>query len=249
MKIATLNLRHDVDRWEERRSLVVNALADEDADIIALQEVALTSPQAQQIEDGLRELGIRYTSLVAPKWQDKPREGIAIFVRGNLLQYEHVNLPEGNRIAQRVQIEIDGYYVNAVNVHLHHRPRDSEVIRLRQMRYLLDWMRSRADSNWFLAGDFNALPESETLQIATTWLKSSHLVMHGFEPITHPTPLNPDREPGMSLSIDYVLYDPETFRLTNAYRFADNSHQNDKTLYPSDHFGVVACFEPLISGV
>jgi endonuclease/exonuclease/phosphatase family metal-dependent hydrolase len=242
MKIVTLNLRHDVDRWEERLPLVVDVLKQEDADIIAFQEVALTSPQARQIAECLAEQNMHYVSFVAPKWGDTPREGIGIFTRVLPLEYEHLNLPHGERVAQRIRIEVDGHVMNIANVHLHHQPRTDESIRYEQMRTLLAWMRQRDFGNWLLVGDFNALPDSETIQLAKTWLRSAHEALHGLEPVTHPTPLNPEREPGKKLSIDYILYDATVFHPIEAYRCADKPHMDDATLYPSDHYGVAARF-------
>lgn len=242
MKIVTLNLRHDVDRWNERLPLVVEALVQEDADIIALQEVALTSPQAQQMADCLAERGLNYVVFVAPKWGDEPREGIGIFSRLTVIEYEHLNLPHGQRIAQRIRIKLNGKIVNIANVHLHHRPRANESIRVEQMQAVIDWMKKREPTNWILTGDLNAQPDSQTVQLATTWLQSAHNVLHGMEPVTHPTPLNPDRAPGMQLSIDYILYDTTAFQPIEAYRWADKPNPDDATLYPSDHYGVSARF-------
>lgn len=242
MKVITLNLRHDVDRWNERLPLVVDVLAQENADVIAVQEVALTSPQAEQILTSLGAVGIEYTALIAPKWESVPKEGVAIFTRLPLLEYEHINLPHGGRVAQRIRVHSHGRIVNIANVHLHHHPRDDETIRVQQMRVTLDWMRKRDPGNWVFAGDFNAQPDSDTLGIAKQTFESAHFTVHGIEPVTHPTPLNPEREPGMRLSIDYILYDADVFRPVEAYRCADVSHPADSSLYPSDHYGVGARF-------
>ncbi|NJL55810.1 hypothetical protein HC928_11915 [bacterium] len=63
--------------------------------------------------------------------------------------------------------------------------------------------------------------------------------------MTHPTPLNPEREPGLSLAIDYLLFDPAYLRVVEARRIADRPHPADATLYPSDHYGIMAQFAAL----
>lgn len=243
MKIVTLNLRHDVDRWTERLPMVVEALAQEDADVIAFQEVAFTSPQAQQIARCLKNQGMAYAVFTAPKWGVAPKEGIGMFSRVPVKEYEHINLPHGGRIAQRMCLHWQNRIVNVANVHLHHRPRGDESIRLQQLQALVDWMFSRDLHHWILAGDFNAQPSSETIQTVTQWFCSAHGELHGYEPVTHPTPLNPEREPGQQLSIDYVFYNASTFCPMDAHRFAHSPHPNDNTLFPSDHYGVSASFD------
>lgn len=242
MKLITLNLRHDVDRWPERLPLVVDLLRREAADVIALQEVALDVQQAEVIADHLNDGQHTYAVFTAPKWGDAPREGIGFLSRLPVLAYEHVNLPEGCRIGQRIRVLLDGVPVDIANVHLHHRPRHEESVRFPQMQALMAWMRSRSRGGWLLAGDFNALPDSSTVQAARAWLDSAHGTIHGTEPVTHPTPLNPEREPGLSLAIDYILFDPLYLRVVNAYRVADKPHPDDSTLFPSDHYGVAAEF-------
>src|SRR5260370_8500782 len=53
MKLLTLNLRHDEDRWPERSELVLEELVREHPDVIAFQEVALHIDQAHFIADKL----------------------------------------------------------------------------------------------------------------------------------------------------------------------------------------------------
>ncbi|NJL55811.1 hypothetical protein HC928_11920 [bacterium] len=161
MKLITLNLRHDVDRWPERLPMIVDMLRHEAPDVIALQEVALDIQQAELIAAHLNiNLRHPYAVFTAPKWGDEPREGIGMLSKLPVLAYEHFNLPEGFRIAQRLRVLMGGLPLNIANVHLHHRPRHEESIRLPQMQALIAWMRERDKGAWVLAGDFNAQPES-----------------------------------------------------------------------------------------
>ena len=56
MRVLTLNLRQDLDRWPERLPLVVHAVAEADADVVAFQEVALSISQDRLLADALRVL-------------------------------------------------------------------------------------------------------------------------------------------------------------------------------------------------
>lgn len=55
MKILTLNLRHNQDRWEDRLPLIIDALHTEQADVVSVQEVWLGFQQAHLIADKLND--------------------------------------------------------------------------------------------------------------------------------------------------------------------------------------------------
>ncbi|MBZ0302048.1 MAG: endonuclease/exonuclease/phosphatase family protein [Anaerolineae bacterium] len=242
MKIATLNLRHNQDRWEDRFPLVVDTLSREQADVVGLQEVYLPIQQAQRIAEAVnaREPARQYTVYVEPKWGPQPVEGVALLSRLPILDQERLELPEGERVAQRITVEVDGQRVHIANTHLHHRPIEDESIRLAQMQALLDWMFSRADSGWVLTGDMNALPESTTIAAAEARLNSAYFTLHRQHPITFPTPLVADRWEGPDLCIDYIFCDAARLQVQEARMIADQGHADDPNLYPSDHFGLAA---------
>ena len=244
MKIATLNLRHNNDRWDERFPLVVDALHGTDADVIGLQEVWLPIQQAHLIAHDLnqRTPNRPYSVHVEPKWGDNPVESIGILSRLPVLDSARLDLPIEPRVAQRITVEIDGQSAHIANTHLHHRPRD-ESVRLPQMRAALDWMFAHSAGRWLLMGDMNAIPESATIQAATERLKSAHFELHHAEPITFPTPLV-TLENYPPVCIDYIFYDANTIDVKSVHVFANQCHADDATLYPSDHYGLVAEIEP-----
>lgn len=239
MKIATLNLRHNTDRWEERLPLVVAALAAAQADVVGLQEVWLPIKQADLIAEALREHGLSYSVHVEAKWGPNPVEGIAILSRLPVLEQARLELPEGNRVAQRLVVDVAGERVNIANTHLHHRPQD-ESIRLPQMQALLAWMIAHEGERWLLTGDMNALPESETIGVAMARLGSAYLTANNDQPLTFPTPLVTSDYDYPLVCIDYIFFDPATLRVTDARVIADQGHADDPTLYPSDHYGLAA---------
>ncbi len=245
MKIITLNLRHNQDRWEERFPLVVDTLYQEQSDLIGLQEVWMPIQQAHLIAN---ELNARmpdqpYHVLVEPKRGTESVEGIGILSRLPVLEHGRLELPEGERVAQRIVVEIDGQRVHFANTHLHHRPIEDESIRLPQMRALLDWMFSHSSERWILSGDMNALPESTTIAAAGERLQTAYFAAHGTHPITFPTPLVYHTVPEWRACIDHIFFDPQTLRVTDARVVANQSPANDATLYPSDHYGLAVEFD------
>ncbi len=242
MKIATLNLRHNNDRWEQRMPLVIAALHQTEADVIGLQEVWLPLQQAHVLADSLNKFmpDRPYSVQVEPKWGDDPVEGVGILSRLPVLDSARLDLPREPRVAQRVTVEVDGQPVHIANTHLHHRPRD-ESVRLPQMRAMLDWMYAYSSDRWLLTGDMNAQPDTETINAALQRFQSAYYEFNREHPTTFPTPLvTMDDYP--AVCIDYIFYDPQNFVVKSAQVFANTGDPDDPTLFPSDHYGLVAEF-------
>jgi endonuclease/exonuclease/phosphatase family metal-dependent hydrolase len=241
IKVLTLNLRNNSDRWEKRLPLILDTLVVESPDVIGLQEVYLPIQQAELITNRLNARTERpYSVFTGQKWGDDLHEGIAMLSRLPVRAYEHTNLPETTRLAQRLCVTVDGQAVDVVNTHLHHRPTDEETIRLPQMQHILHWMFGReGDHRWLLLGDMNAQPASSTIQAARQHLASALPT----DVVTFPSPLRASEyPPNLALQIDYVLYDAARLRLLNAVVIARESHSHDPTLFASDHYGVAAEF-------
>jgi endonuclease/exonuclease/phosphatase family metal-dependent hydrolase len=235
VKIATLNLRATANDWEARFPLVVDALAQTDADVIAVQEVRINVAQHKQLAQALTH-GAPYTPYLCEDWYEPHILANAILSRLPIIEHERVELPQFFRTAQRIMLEIAGQKINIANTHLHHKPYRNEVIRLEQMRFLLDWL-NECQTPYILMGDMNATPASETVQFAKRKLKSAYEVLHGTEPtVTFPTPLR-SGENITPRTIDYIFCTPE-LRVQAAHRMADTPHPENPLLYPSDHFGL-----------
>lgn len=242
MKFVTLNLRHNADRWEDRFPLVVDCLHQEQADVIALQEVYLPIQQAHLIADALNQHTPQapYAVYVEPKWGAEVWEGIALLTRLPVLETERLELPEGQRVAQRLLVTHNEAHFHIANTHLHHRPIEDESIRHPQMQALITWMQARSATGWLLAGDMNAEPTSSTIHTAQQYLQSAYTTIHSTQPMTFPTPLVAADFPNIALTIDYIFYDALVFQVENAWVTANQPHPTDPTLYPSDHFGLGA---------
>lgn len=246
MKIVTFNLRHDADRWVERFPLVVEALREQDADIIGFQEVAIPIRQAHLIADALHtETGIRpYSVYVQPKWGEHSHEGVALLTRLPVVEVDAIDLPEGGRVAQRLRVIDQGHALNIVNTHLHHQPEDDEHVRLPQMQAILAWIAALTDTHpnepWVIVGDFNAQPHTATIQAAVKTFTSAYRAVHGADPLTFPTPLVKDSDSYPRIAIDYIFVDPAALTAASVGLIGTSPAVHDPSLYPSDHFGIAA---------
>ena len=241
IRVLTLNLCYNNGRRQERFPLILDTLLTESPDVIGLQEVCLPIQQAEVIADALNgQTEHPYRVFTGQKWGEDLDEGIAMLSRLPVRVYEHTNLPETSRLAQRLQIMINGQSVDIVNTHLHHRPWFEETIRLPQMQHILRWMFERVgDYRWILMGDMNAAPTSSTIQAAVQHLTS--VLPEGT--ITFPAPLRArEYASDLALQIDYVLYDASRLQLVNSAVIARQTHPQDPTLSASDHYGVAAEF-------
>lgn len=242
LKVATFNLRHDTDRYAERKHLLASAFAEISPDIAALQEVAFGA-ERQAMFLGLHVTGEPYQSFEAP-FPTRPGFGNAILCRiGEVQAHERLELSH-RRLAQRVLVLLPGNRTLwFANTHLHHRPGEPEV-RLQQARAICDWMDDAPSADAVvLAGDFNASPAEPVYEeMVRRGYRSASVEANGSEPaVTWPSGLqaptmDTDGEPAC---VDY-LWLSGNVQTTHASVAADQPSPVDPTLYPSDHFAVVA---------
>jgi endonuclease/exonuclease/phosphatase family metal-dependent hydrolase len=241
MKILTLNLRHNNDFWEERKPLVVDLIQEHQPDIIGFQEVWMPIQQAHLILDAVE--GTPYSIHVTPKQAHHGKEGVAIATRLPATDFESLNLPGGERVAQRLMITSDGQQICFVNTHLHHMPIESEVERLPQMQAILDWLNTISVPT-IITGDMNTIPERETIRIAKARYNSAYEQVHGKEPdFTFPAPLIEDTYTEQPVTIDYIFISPDTLNATSAIIVGNQAQGTNPKLSPSDHCGIIAMIE------
>jgi endonuclease/exonuclease/phosphatase family metal-dependent hydrolase len=235
VKVATLNLRADANRWDERFPLVVDVLSQTDADVIAVQEVRIKIDQHRHLADALNH-GSAYAVYLCEDWYEPHILANAIFSRLPVIEHERVELPQGFRTAHCITVALNGQQITIANTHLHHKPYRDESIRLPQMRCVLEWL-SPKNTPFILMGDINAAPSSETIQLAKQHLQSAYETIHGCEPeSTFPTPLR-DGETLAPRTIDYIFY-TQSLQVIDARLIADKPHPDNLQLYPSDHYGL-----------
>lgn len=239
IRIATLNLRSNANRWDERFPLVIDTLLESNSDVIALQEIRIKIEQHEIIANALSEKsGQTYQAFLCEDWYEPNILANAFLVRIPIVEYERIELPQGFRTAQRILIEMNGQNINIVNTHLHHKPYRDELVRLEQMNCIFNWMELH-ESPFILMGDMNAQPNSTTVTLAKNRLQSAYEVIHGTEPdVTFPTPLRAD-EKLSPRAIDYIFCD-EQFTVRDCQLIGTKPAPDDSTLYCSDHFGLIA---------
>lgn len=248
LRVATLNIRALMDRWDERLPLLLADMAALQPDLLGLQEVVYPMQQDRLIgAAGPR----RYRAVRG--WASRPEYGNAILVEeslagdaGSALDEDRIDLGLG-REAHRVVVRLPGGSSVAFAVtHLHH-PTDAQEERDRQAADLLDWLASgRATDALVVVGDFNAPPsEPAYARMTAAGFTSAFRAANGAEPeVTWPSGLeapakDTDGEPSC---LDYIWLRGAA-RVTGCRLAWDRCAAGDPTLYPSDHVGLLATIE------
>ena len=256
LTVATINVRNRADRWLSRRHLLVGQLVDAAPDLISLQELSFPIGQGRwlrnQINARLSGDSKRPYRLIQ-KRRAHPllgyTEGIGILTKLPVLYHEHLPLGFGGRIALRINVELPTRQtVDFVNVHLHSNAFGKEE-RLEQVVKLTGWLHDR---RWvpcqIVAGDFNEIPDGLAIKYMKQSFRSVYEIQHAHEPYaTFPTALvqpKPSYEDQLNMGwtgcLDYIFVSPAIKHVQKAAIFCDKPADDDDTLYPSDHVGIVS---------
>lgn len=229
--------------WPRRRELILAGLLEAAADVILLQEVDLTIDQANGLCASLNvSCAQPYQAYhVAGPRRGVTREGLAALARVPVTAHDGHDLLFEERIAQRLQVEVEGRPVDCWNIHLHHPAGEAaDAIRLRQASTLLEWFaRGSASVPFIAAGDFNSVPGSPAYRCLG--LRSAFAEVHGRHPVTTRTPLgsdDPERWRAHS-PVDHVLLGPGLVA-RSASLVLDEPAPGHPDVWPSDHRGVLA---------
>lgn len=240
LRVATLNLRNLMDRWDERMPLVLADMRALQPDLLGLQEVMYPLQQDRLI--GAAGEG-RYEAHRA--WAQRPEWGNAVLVKSPLAgrQVERLELAFGRSALQVVVDLAGGGTLAFVTTHLHHPP-EAAAERDAEAAELLRWLDAGpATDATVLAGDFNANPsEPAYASIAAAGFRSAFLEANGAEPaVTWPSGLDaPAKDTdGDPACLDYIWL-RGAVRPVDVRLAWDRPAVGDPTLYPSDHFGIVA---------
>ncbi len=259
-RIVTFNLLNKPSRWDERRILITTELAQLCPDLIALQEVSLPDNNAAWLAEQLKLAGCGlYTVHVSSKTGPlQGREGIAILSRLPVQRCRTLDLFSQGRVAQLVQVKIDGQSVILANGHFFFHVVD-HVERVRQVEHFLNWLGSTQHGiPTIVCGDFNDTPASRSIHLMQQQFTSAHTARHGREPeYTCPTPLkysfssvrNVFSRLGNCLTtgsflpwrgtIDYIFVSSRV-NVMECMPVLNQPAPHDDTLYPSDHIGLTA---------
>ena len=256
LNVATINVRNRADRWLKRRHLLVAQLVDAAPDLISLQELSFPIGQGRwlrnQINARLSGDSKRPYRLIQ-KRKAHPMlgytEGIGILTKLPVLYHEHLALGFGGRIALRVNVELPTRQtLDFVNVHLHSNAFGKEE-RLEQVIKLTGWLHDR---RWvplqIVAGDFNEVPNGLAIAYMKQSFRSVYERCHAHEPYaTFPTALVPPQPAyddmqnmGWAGCLDYIFISPAIRHVLKAAIFCDKPAEDDESLYPSDHVGILS---------
>lgn len=241
--VATLNLFHNMGRWDERFPLLLDQLTALRPDAIGLQEVNLTTDQGMSLcrlaNDRLSDLPPYSIYHMGRPGQGAHVEALAVMSRLPVEAHEGLDYLLHENVAQRLRLRLeDGVTLDFYNTHLYFPPSATEE-RLRQGKRLLAWVDTwQGAAATVVVGDFNAYPEEPTVAIMKSRFTSAHEAAHGHEPeMTWPTPVN-TFDPSPPGCIDYVFV--AGARVLEAGLAFDTPHPGDDSLFPSDHLGVMA---------
>jgi len=182
---------------------IANVIKNTEADLVALQEVDYTNDRTGRV-DQAAELA-KLTGLTAVPGDNIDyrggRYGNATLVRGNVLSHKNHPLPslyEGEQrgvLVTTVEVREGSPPVRFLCTHLDYRGNDAE--RLASVKFIGELIEND-DTPALLAGDLNAVPDSEVLK---------RLGTHWENPLAkEPLPTFPASEP--TRQIDYILIRP-----------------------------------------
>ena len=263
LKLVTLNILNDLSRWPARRTLLAAQMAEQQPDLIALQEGTLPNNNARWLADQLAN----YSVHLCPRGGRKStQEGIAILSRLPVEREATLDLRTQQRVAQCVEVVPGNGSILVANTHLYWRPGESAE-RDAQVRLLLDWLSAQSNhAPTIVCGDFNAMPGATAIRLMRERFTSAYAAAHHTEPkYTCPTPLTnlPPRTRRGALraarrfvirtfinrslrpwrgTLDYIFVN-DRIRVVACDIALNKSAPNDKTLYPSDHFGLAATLQ------
>ncbi len=236
LTVITFNIWHDMGDWPARRPLVIAALRDMDADVIALQEVLQDAGLPNQAEDIARALGgysVHFVS-VDPPGQAR-RYGNAVLTRLPVLETGEQRLRplEDSRTLATVRVSVNGRPVRIAATHLHHTP-EGGAMRTSQITDVLAAIAPLDDAPAILLGDFNASADApEFMSVRASFVDA----LQNADPAAAARSTLVTDHGHRSERIDHIFVQRGRFDILSARLAAD---QPVAGVWPSDHVAVVA---------
>ncbi len=244
--VATLNLFHNIGRWDERLPLLLDQLTALRPDLIGFQEVNLATDQGMLLcrlaNERLTDSPDYQIFHVTRPGRSAHAQAQAVMSRLPVEAHEGLDYLLHEGVAQRLRLRLEGgAALDFYNTHLHFPPSATEE-RLGQAKRLLAWTDTwDGAAATVVVGDFNAYSGEPTVALMKSRFASAHETAHGREPEkTWPTPVN-TWDPSPPGCLDYVFVSGA--RVVEARLAFDIPHPEDDTLFPSDHLGVMATLD------
>lgn len=145
---------------------IVDFLASSEADVIALQEVEEQDNVNNTAKYIAEKLGVAYVYARSICYMDGDKEayrGNAILSKYPILGHTtHILSSDQSRTAIQADIDVDGSLFHIVSVHIIHSHLQPSPLQVEQVNGLI---RSVPTKRSVIMGDFNALPESEAINV------------------------------------------------------------------------------------
>lgn len=240
LRVASFNIRHDADRYLERKPVLGTAFTALNADFVGLQEVVFGEEQ-QQVFLASQAAENLYATYIARSGRS-PEFGNAILARtGAVLAHEELRLSQG-RVAHRILVLIPGNRTLwFANTHLHHIAAEPEIRHEQALAYAA-WLTEAPEADAVVAvGDFNARPAEPAYRaMRLAGFRSAHVEANGHEPrLTRPPGARPEPAGEEPACVDYLWVRGRATVLSTTLE-AGTPAAWDPALYPSDHLAVVA---------
>ena len=242
LSVLTLNIRNVNDRYDERRPLLCSEFATLAPDIAGLQEVIF----GDQPQDEMLALSVpgRTYRAVDARSERYPSFGNAILCAvGEIQAHEELRLSH-NRVVHRALVALpDHRMVWFANTHLHHKPEHPEI-RASQATDICRWLADAPAADAIIVtGDFNTPPFEPAYSVMLqAGFRSAFAEANGAEPeVTWPSGIDCESKDteGYPNCLDYIWLSGAASSLHA--RLVFNRHPpHDSTLFPSDHFGILA---------
>ena len=244
-RIATLNLARNEKRWEQRRELIVEQLAEIRPDVFSLNEIWLPLQTGRWLQERSRtELGLNYGLVEQPRAAkpDHP-EAEGLLMRFPVIEKSHRFFSARDTVTLVVRLEIDSHVVDVYVTHLYPWRRE-ESERVAQVKELLAWIKERDDVGYqMVCGDCNAPMEMESMKLMAQEFWPTQSEPTAFTPLREVDgePTHPDW-PRFDRCIDFIWIS-KSIELRQSGLCFNQAAPADPSLWPSDHVGVWADLE------
>ncbi len=172
VRLLTWNVWWRFGPWEQRQAAIEATLRTEDPDVICLQEVWASDGGEDQAAKLAAALGYEYGRTPSPFWEGYSF-GNAVLSRWPILSTETRRLPDEHgkathRAALMVSIDAPFGVCKIVSTHTDYRfdRSSTRVAQTRALAELVAEVRGSPETDFpvILAGDFNALPDSDEMR-------------------------------------------------------------------------------------
>lgn len=245
IRVVTLNTEQDHKRWETRRELIAEQLAELKPDVLALNEVCVPLQTARWLQGLAKDrMGLEYALVQQTRSNGLAGvEAEALLTRFPLVETGNLDYRLRDMVALVARIVLDDEPVDIYVTHLY-MSRGDDSLRLYQVQQLLAWIDSRGDvTARIVCGDFNATLDKPSAALMATRFRPTQTAPTAFTPlaandgkVSHPY------WPRLDRCIDYI-WASEDLRIVASGVCFNKASPSDASLWPSDHAGVWADLE------